>query len=385
LILDSGFKGEPRGIIDKANEKLNIYQHINSYSVWAGYDFPRTATKKIKRDEVIRTLLKERKENLASSRKSFSKNRAVIELLRSLKEVKPGALSGDLELERDLGLDSLDLAQLSGIIEEKYDIEVNDSYISKNTKISELENLITSPPEKGIRKVPFYNFPFWLPVRMIRTVFQFIIYPFSFLIYRLKVYGKEDLKEIKSPVVFAANHTSILDSFVILYSLPFSIRRKVVVLMSIEYHFRHFFYNTGAWWIRVIEAAGFYLLVNLFINAAPISRTYGFKKVMENTGKIIDKGWHILIYPEGMVTTDGYVKKFEPGVGIIALDMGVPVIPVKVKGLFNILRNGVLPWGHLPVRPVVEVFFSKMLKFRESGYRGYREIASIIEEKVKAL
>ncbi len=384
LLLEGDFKGEPRKIIDEANKKLNVYQHINSCSIWKGNDFPRTTTKKIKRDGVAKALSEGGKGKVAPGKESFLFAGAA-EVLNGLKKVRPESINEDAELEKDLGLDSLDLARLSAIIEDKYGIEVDDSNIGRNTKISELENLIKSPPRRSTRKIPFYSFPFWLPVQVIRTIFQFIIYPFIFPVYRLRVKGKEKLNRLREPAVFAANHTSILDSFVILYSLPFNIRRKVVVLMSIEYHFKHFFYHTGTWLIRIIEAAGFYLLINLFINVSPISRTYGFKKVMENIGKMIDEGWYILIYPEGRVTTDGSIKKFEPGIGVIALDMEVPVIPVRVKGLFNILRNGILPRGHIPRRPLVEVSLSEPLEFKKSEYKDYRKVTSVIENKVISL
>lgn len=385
LLIEHSFDGQPQKIIDEANERLNVYQHINSFTIWKDKDFPRTATKKVKRGEVAKVLSEGKKEEVVSGKESLKDIKEVLEVLKDLKKVKPESIREDSELEKDLGLDSLDLAQLSGIIEDKYNIEVDDSHISRNTKINELESLIKSPPEKIKRRIPSYNFPFWLPVRIIRTIFQYILYPFMFLIYRLRVRGKENLKNVKEPVIFAANHTSVLDTFVILYSLPLRIRRKVVVLMSIEYHFRHFFYHSAPWWRRIIEAIGFYLLVNLFINASPLSRTYGFKKVMENTGRLIDRGWNVLIYPEGRVTTDGQIKKFEPGIGVIALDMKVPVIPVRVKGLFNILRNGILPWGHLPKWPSVEISLSEPLEFKKSEYKDYRKITSIIERKVRSL
>jgi long-chain acyl-CoA synthetase len=152
--------------------------------------------------------------------------------------------------------------------------------------------------------------------------------------------------------------------------------------MSIEYHFNHYFYHKGPWWRRIIEAVGFYLLVNLFIITCPLSRTHGFKQIMENIGKVISRGWHILIYPEGRVTTDGSIKEFESGVGVIASDMEIPVVPVRIRGLFNILRNGVLPWGHMPRRPLVEVSFGKPIKFKN---KSYREITRIIEKKVKSM
>ncbi len=381
LMLEDNSREDPREIIEKANKKLNVYQHINSYSIWQGDDFPRTATKKIKRDEVQAILSAHQKQKTSPERESLKDSGTVLEVIKSLDKVKPESIRKDSQLEKDLGLDSLDLVQLSGMIEEKYGVEVDDSYISRDTTVSELENLIKSPKESS-GKLPFYSFPFWFPVRIIRTVFQYILYPFTLLVCRMEVRGKENLKDFKKSVVFAANHTSILDTFVILYSLPLRIRRKVVVLMSIEYHFKHFFYHSGPWWRRAAEAMGFYLLVNLFINASPLSRTHGFRQVLENTGGLLDRGWSVLIYPEGRVTTDGSIKRFEFGIGVIALDMKVPVIPVRVKGLFNILRNGVLPWGHLPKWPLIKVSFGRPLKFKK---KSYQEATAVIERKVRSL
>jgi long-chain acyl-CoA synthetase len=160
------------------------------------------------------------------------------------------------------------------------------------------------------------------------------------------------------------------------------VRVKVTALMSIEYHFRNFFYRKGSWLRRIIEAIGFYMLVNLAINACPLSRTHGFKQVLKNVGKLIDKGWSILIFPEGEVTTDGKIKKFESGIGIIAADMKVPIIPVKIEGLYNILHDGILPLGHKPRWPKIAVTFGKPVLFRN---RSYNEVANELEDIIKKM
>jgi long-chain acyl-CoA synthetase len=114
----------------------------------------------------------------------------------------------------------------------------------------------------------------------------------------------------------------------------------------------------------------------------PLSRTHGFKQVLENAGRLIDRGWHLLIFPEGGVTTDGKMRKFESGIGIVAADMRVPVIPVKIEGLYNMLRNGILPWGHRPKWPKVKITFGKPLHFKKADY-SYQEIAGILEETIR--
>ncbi len=381
LILEDKYRNNPGEIIESGNKKLTVYQHINSYGIWEGNDFPRTATRKIKRNEVLEALYSKKMKKGAEVPKIPEQPHTMMQIIGSLYKIKPENFKKKAELEKDLGLDSLDLIQLADAIEQKYDMELDDSLITGSTTVEEIENLVKSS-QKDSRKIPFYNLPYWAPVRIIRMTLQYILYPFMFIIYRLKVKGKENLKNLDGPVVFASNHSSHLDTFVILYSLPPLLRNKLTTLMSIEHHFNHFFYGTDIWLRRAVEAVGFYLLVNLFINACPLSRTYGFKQSMENIGKLISRGWSILIYPEGRATTDGNIKNFEPGVGVIASDMEISVVPVRIRGLFNILRNGILPWGHLPRWPLITISFGRRLKFKNENYR---EIGAIIEKAVKSL
>jgi len=381
LILKEKYGTSPEKIISRANKKLSVYQHINSYSIWKGNDFPRTTTKKVKRNEVLKAVLRAGVKGQALGQDIDRNSQEIFKIISSFHGVKQHDFKKESELEKDLGLDSLGMVQLVNAIEQKYDIEVDDSKITGSTTVEEVENMIRTPGVAS-RRIPFYNFPFWTPMRLVRTIFQYILYPFMLIIYRPKVKGRENIKNLSQPVVFASNHTSLMDTFVILYSLSLRLRQKVTTVMSIEYHFNHFFYQTGPWWRRIIEALGFYLLVNLFIVTCPLSRTHGFKQIMENIGKVISRGWYVLIYPEGRVTTDGSIKEFESGVGVIASDMEIPVVPVRIDGIFNILKNGVLPWGHMPRWPLAKVSFGKPMKFKN---KSYREITGIIEKKVKSM
>jgi len=381
LLLSKEVKKNPEEIIHEANKRLSVQQHIDSYSVWESEDFPRTSTMKIKKGELAKVVKAGKVEGEKKKISPYKPHAEIYELIRSFYRVRKKDIKSGARLEDDLGLDSLDMIQLSCAVEDKYNIEVDDSFISRETLVRDIENMIKSPPEVSYR-LPFYSFPYWLPVCFIRTIFQYILYPFISVLYKLKVYGKENLRKLKTPVVFAVNHSSNMDTFAILYSLPLKLRQRVTVMMSIEYHFNHFFYHKGSWPRRFIEAVGFYLLVNLAINACPLSRTHGFRQIMENIGGLLDKGWSVLIYPEGRVTTDGKIKKFESGVGMIASDMKVPVVPVRIRGLFDILHHGILPIRHLPRRPTVTVHFGRPLTFTGEDYR---EITKKIEKAVRSL
>ena len=382
LLLREDTAYNPAEIIDIANKKLNSYQKINGFFIWDKEDFPRTYTMKIKKPEILEFVTErikipglENKKMITPGQEPLSKIHSILDSFHSLKkELKPGD-----KLESDLGLDSLDMVQLSTSIEEKFNLEIDDASITRETTIKDLENLVTIP-QKENRKLPFYSFPYWFVAKITRTIFQYLIYPFISILYRVRVYGKENLKNLKMPVVFASNHTSNLDTFVILYSMPLRIRVNVVALMSIEYHFQNFFYNKGNWLRRMVEALGFFLLVNLAINAAPLSRTYGFNQVLKNTGKLLGRNWSILIFPEGSVTTNGKMKKFEAGIGMIAEDMKVPVVPVRIEGLYNILHNGILPLGHRPRWPRVKVAFGSPVEFKG---KKYNDVASELENIIR--
>ncbi len=349
LLLKEGIKTSAEEIIRKANQNLGAYQKVDNYFIWEEPDLPRTPTMKVKKGEVKKILGKRIQIQGQKDKKILhdSMSFGISKLITKLHKTGRRALKPQDRLEDDVGLDSLELIELTSEIEKQYNIDLDDTIITRDTTVKELERIISAPPRES-RRLPFYSFPYWTAVRIIRTIFQYILFPFISVLYISKIKGKENLKDLKGPVVFAANHSSNLDTFVVMYSLPLKIRYWLTTLMSIEYHFQNFFYRRGNWLRRFIEAAGFYLLVNLAINACPLSRTHGFKQVIENVGKLIDRGWSILIFPEGMVTTDGKIHDFESGIGIIAADMKVPVVPVKIEGLYNILRDGILPWGHRP-------------------------------------
>ncbi|MBN2072381.1 MAG: AMP-binding protein, partial [Actinobacteria bacterium] len=362
-------------IIRDVNSGLNVYQRIDDYVVWKGKDFPRTtSTMDIRKKEIIEEIEKSpEKKEAAIGRaaiKEYRENMEMKDIYSILDSVKrtAGKRDENAVLEKDLGLDSLDIVSLSTEIEKRYGIDSSQLDLTGKTKIKDIEAKIKNPPLKSAR-IPFFNFPYnWFFIGL-RTIFQFLLFPFVRIIYRTKITGRDSLKTINSPTVFISNHVSVMDTLVILYSLPLRARIKLAVVMSIGHHFDRFFSGKGNLLLRIIEGMGFYLFISLFVNAIPLSRESGFDQVFKNIGIAIDRGWNILIFPEGSVTRDGKIQKFEPGIGVICRDMKMPVIPIRIEGLFNILRDGLLPLGHMPKIPLVRVRIGKKSYFKEGEYR----------------
>ncbi|MDD3520666.1 MAG: AMP-binding protein [Actinomycetota bacterium] len=369
-----------REIIYQANSKLNPYQYIDSFSIWEYGDFPRTTLFKPKKDKianiVMHKLKTDKKEFILNKENNIYDNKAgassIYEILRKFKRINENKLSDSTLLEKDLGFDSLDMIELSAALEEKHGFDFDGLNISKNTTLKDIEEYIKHPGKEKT-KLPFFIFPYARIFIFFRTLTQFLIFPFIRILYKAGLYNIHNLDDVNEPVVFAANHSSLIDSLVILYSLPLKIRIKIATVMSIEHHFSHFFYKKGNFIRRIIEGIAFYLFVCFILNVIPLSRTYGFKQSLENIGRRLDSGWHILIFPEGTITTDGDIKNFEPGIGIILKDMSASFIPVRVEGLFNILHNGILPIKHLPKIPTVKIFIGKKAKLRNGTYKEISE------------
>ena len=78
----------------------------------------------------------------------------------------------------------------------------------------------------------------------------------------------------------------------------------------------------------------------MFIGAIPIERTAINRNTIEKAVDLLRSGWSMVIYPEGGRSPDGWGQEFRPGAAFLAKQAGVPVVPVHIRGTFDILRKG---------------------------------------------
>jgi len=77
-------------------------------------------------------------------------------------------------------------------------------------------------------------------------------------------------------------------------------------------------------------------LLNLF----PLPRQAGFRESFAYAGEAVDRGYSILVFPEGRHTTDGKMRPFRAGVGLLANNLAIPVLPMRIRGLFELKQAG---------------------------------------------
>jgi long-chain acyl-CoA synthetase len=122
-----------------------------------------------------------------------------------------------------------------------------------------------------------------------------------------------------------------------------------------------------------------YFLVFALFNVFPLPREAGFRRSFSFAGDLADRAWNILIFPEGKTTEDGRVGPFRSGIGILARELNLPVVPVRIEGLFELKRRNriaAMP-GH------VRVTIGRPVRF--AADRDVNEIAEELRRRVAEL
>jgi long-chain acyl-CoA synthetase len=122
-----------------------------------------------------------------------------------------------------------------------------------------------------------------------------------------------------------------------------------------------------------------YYLASLFFHVFPLpQREAGAIDALRHAGKLIGEGWCVLIFPEGQRSDAGEIRSFQPGVGMMASKLGVPVVPVRLEGLDRILHKG---W-HMARRGRASVKFGAPLRVDGDDYQA---LARQVEAAVRDL
>lgn len=150
---------------------------------------------------------------------------------------------------------------------------------------------------------------------------------------RLRVAGREHLANLPGPVIYAANHQSHMDTPAIYAALPGDGRHHVAPAMAREFFAPWFGLGPRAPWpVRLLSGTAFYAACLCF-NAFPLPQTSNPRGAFRYMREVVDEGYSILIYPEGRRVDDGPIEPFKRGVGVVALHLGLPVVPVRIEGL----------------------------------------------------
>ncbi len=309
-------------IIRDANDQLAPHQQVRGSTVWPDTDLPRTHTLKVRKPEVLARLaaLASPDRPVASGPTPLGQAPVldvdpVTALVASVGSLDPAAIRADQRLSTDLNLDSLRRVELLGVIEEELGVFVDDDALEPDATVADLVALVDAARE-GKRKPGSWAWPLSPVVRAIGVTSQvLLIYPFIHAFYKIKVTGLDRLDGVRGPVMFTPNHCLHLDNAIILTRLPMAVRWKLSVAAAADTIYDN-----------PVRGA----LASIIANAFPLAREGGVRKSLELLGARLDKGFNILLYPEGKLTLGGPLQPFKAGAGLIAVESGTPIVPVRI-------------------------------------------------------
>ena len=249
-------------------------------------------------------------------------------------------------------------------VETDLGVAVNETMITPTTTMLELETIIKkkapAKPQPPLKKWPR---SWW--AHTIRFICQPVLIAYFRIFARLKVSGKKNLKNLDLPVIFMPTHMSYMDPLALVMALPLKVRNRLAFAAARDVLYKS--YKDIAW------------IAELLMNSFSLPRKEGenIRLGLDHMGKLLDNNYSIGVFPEGKMSLDGKLQPLKQGVGLMAIEMNVAVVPVKLVG-----TNKVLPYEKIFPKHFdkVTVKFGKPLKFKKSDSYDFA-----IEKIYKAL
>jgi long-chain acyl-CoA synthetase len=329
------------GVMERANQSLAEFQRMRMWVRWPQEDFPRTNTQKPRRNLIAEFAAQQ---ILQPGRKDVASDSPVVELIARItgRRVSGAGTEAklDSDLSSDLGLTSLDRVELIGALEDRYQVDLGEIRFSAARTVRDVERMLSDEARPHVE----YHYPRWVlqwPVTWVRWLaHHFLMRPAMILLGWPRIERRDNLQGWSGPLLVVCNHVSDVDVGFVQTALPARLRNRIATATRGEaleaLHTpaadRNFF---GRIYDRTQWALGVSLL-NLF----PLPREAGFRKSFAYAGEAVDRGYSVLVFPEGRHTVDGKMNPFRAGIGLLAKNLGIPVLPMRIKGLFEVKQAG---------------------------------------------
>ena len=337
LLMQDSNQSAARAAIDGANTSLAEYQRIQQWFLWPELDFPRTSTGKPRLPAIAA-----RAAEIFGARHAAAAPRANLSTFGELlaKFTHSGPASN--HLENDLSLSSLDRVELMSVLEETFHVELNETAFAEAKTAADVERLLQQPSARRAE----YVYPRWAqrePVRWFRlAVYYALVWPATQILGHPKIVGRENLRGLRGPVLVVSNHiTRRADIGLILAALPLRFRHCLAAAMGGE-SLQRMLRPPRDWFFakRWAYQLGYWLVTALF-NVFPLPQFSGFRESFRFAGESVDRGYSLLIFPEGEVNNseDGRTATFQSGIGLLAENLRIPIVPMRLDGVWQMKRE----------------------------------------------
>jgi len=335
---------EAAAVIAAANATLAEYQQIRKWSIWPEPDFPRTPTGKPRLASIAARAAELL--NLAPGFSPAPSSSAPTQTDPLAKFLSSTSRTSSTSLA---SLSSLDRVELLSALEHRYNVEINESAFSQANSVADLQKLIAQPAAQqntATKNFDTYHYPRWTqrePIRLARLIIYYaVVWPATQLLGHPRVVGRHHLQNLKGPAIIISNHiTRRADIGLILAALPARFRHRLATAMGGE-SLRRMRTAPREWLFakRWAYQLGYFLITALF-NVFPLPQFSGFRQSFRFAGESVDRGYSVLIFPEGEVnnSVDGRMAPFQSGIGLLAENLALPIIPVRLDGVWQMKKE----------------------------------------------
>ncbi|MGI8769880.1 MAG: AMP-binding protein [Acidobacteriaceae bacterium] len=360
--------GDASAAVETANRSLADYQQIRRWLLWPQAELPRTTTGKVLRRQLVTWVAQS---ITAGTPAQPVGNDPLLAAIGSLPGITiPEHPSGDTRLSEDLHLDSLGLVELQSLLESTFGVELDDPQWQNVRTLGDIRRLLQLPasgpaqpagatpsaqaapspaPSSGpatlhpavshpagsrTAESDYPRWPWSLPIRLLRVAFlEAVARPLIRLLLAPRIDRQASAADLRQPMLIVANHVTAFDAPLVLYALPRPVRRRVAIAMAahILLGWRHARAERHRL-LRLLTPFAYWLLTALF-NIFPLPQGAGLRRSFAHAGEALDRGMHVLIFPEGRRAPDDTLGAFQSGIGLLARESGVPVLPVYLEGL----------------------------------------------------
>jgi len=336
ILILSSENADLKGAVQRANQSLAEFQRINQWLVWPDEDFPRTSTQKPRKNELVRWAQQQSEQ----VKEVAVPNSPLAEIIARVSGRQPSSLKAGANLESDLNLSSLDRVDLMSALEDRYQVDLSETSFSAANTVADLEILLRGSSSQRVG----YHYPRWAlhwPVSWLRVIIHYVLLrPAVLLLGWPRVTGRENLLGVHGSVLVVCNHIDDVDVGYVLTALPARFRHRLAAAAGGEaMELLRTPPPTRGFFGRVFDRVS-WIMGAALLNIFPLPQQAGFRQSFAYAGECIDRGYNVLIFPEGRHTQDGKLLPFQSGIGILSKSLQIPVVPIKIKGLFGVKASG---------------------------------------------
>ncbi len=331
-------------IVERANQSLAEFQRVRIWLRWPQEDFPRTSTQKPRRG-VIREFAEKQVLRPPTEQEHVEKDGAASPVAELITRIagKRGMLAEagtDSDLQSDLGLSSLDRVELISALEDRYQVDLSEIRFSAARTVGDIERMLSGDPRQRTE----YHYPGWVlrwPVTWVRWLAHyFLMRPAMFVLGWPRIEGRENLRGWDGPFLVVCNHVGDVDVGFVQAALPARLRNKLATATGGEALESLHSPPPGTGLLKRIYGRVQWVLGVSLLNLFPLPREAGFRQSFAYAGSAVDRGYSVLVFPEGHHTVDGSLRPFRAGVGLLANNLNIPVLPLRIVGLFELKQAG---------------------------------------------